>query len=174
MAFWRVFFMGVTLLLLVIALVPTGHFYDNGAVVVSKDAHESYDADGAQAICLYSEGKLLRFNKPVVAFSLIILLISYPTRVVRLSTPLSDLAHKSLRTAPGNFLKTCFDRTKRLRAKSSGVMEKTVWASLQFFLTLIYVLFKAIYDIGESMLWEVCTSTRFVTIWLFGLICTIR
>lgn len=156
MAFWRVLFMGVMLLLLVIALVPTGYFSDTSGNT------ESYPA-----ICLYSEGKLFPFNKPVVAFSLIILLTSYPTRVVKLFTPLSDLAHKSLRTAPGNFLKTCFDRTKRLRADSSGVMEKKAWTSLQFFLTFIYVLFKAIYDIGESMLWEVCTSSRFVK---FGLI----
>lgn len=152
MAFWRVFFMGLMLLLLVIALIPSGHL-------------ASIWGSFIPAVCLYSEWHAFGvFNKPIVAFSLVMLLTSYSTRVVKLFTPLSGFAHKWLRIAPGNLLKNCFDRAQRLRDRSSGVMEKYLWTSLQFSLTIAYVFLKAIYDISESMLWEVCIPTGFVMV----------
>ncbi|MCJ1269899.1 hypothetical protein MMC22_009792, partial [Lobaria immixta] len=152
MARWRVSFMGVTLLLLAIALVPTGYVnfsnsFENDVVV---------DTKLTPAVCLYLNRHLLgSFNMAPIALSLSILLTSYVTRVVKLFTPLSDRAHKRLRIKPGNIVKDCFDRTEIGRAESSGVVEKIAWISLQYFLMLSYVLFKAIYEIGESMLWEI-------------------
>lgn len=121
MAFWRVVFMGVTLLLLVIALIPTGY---------TSDLPRYNDIP---ATCLYSKGYLFpNFNRPLIAFSLIILLTSYVTRVVKLFTPLSDLAHRLLRVAPGNLLKKCFILTKKQRDNNaSKALEKITWASLQ-------------------------------------------
>ena len=157
MAFWRVVFMGVTLLLLMTALIPTGYTSD----------FPGYN--DIPAACLYSKGPSLGyFNGPLIAFSLIFLLTSYVTRVVKLFTPLSNLAHKWLRVAPGNLLKKFYILTKKQRDNdASRVLEKITWASLQWFSILAYVFFKAIYDIGESMLWEVCTPTYFVIVYLF-------
>ena len=157
MAFWRVLFMGVTLLLLAIALGPTGYI----SISNSFEDDVTMDTKVTPAICLYLDRHLFGyFYTAPIALSLIILLTSYVTRVVKLFTPLSDHAHKCLRIAPGNFVKDCFNRTEIGRAESSGVVEKIAWISFQSFLMLSYVLFKAIYEIGESMLWEVCTSTR--------------
>lgn len=56
------------------------------------------------------------------------------------------------RVVPGEFFKDSYDCTKI--------------SYLRFGFTLVYVLFKAIYEIGESMLWEVCTLILFVMVWL--------
>ena len=146
MAFWRTFFMGVTLLLLAIALGPTGYINKKGP------DHDHFDTKAVPAVCLYLNGHLFgSFNKALINLSLLMLLTSYVTRVVQLFTPLSKLAKEYLRTAPGNLMKKYLERGD----------------NLHFFAMLAYVLFKAIYDIAQSMLFEVCTSTRSVIVWFF-------
>lgn len=134
MAFWRTFFMGVTLLLLAIALGPTGYINKKGP------DHDHFDTKAVPAVCLYLNGHLFgSFNKALINLSLLMLLTSYVTRVVQLFTPLSKLAKEYLRTAPGNLMKKYLERGD----------------NLHFFAMLAYVLFKAIYDIAQSMLFEI-------------------
>ncbi|MCJ1262455.1 hypothetical protein MMC22_002325 [Lobaria immixta] len=148
MAFWRIFFMGVTLLLLAIALGPTGYISNN------DDDDDDLDTKAAPAVCLYLNGHLFgSLNTVLVTLSLLILLTSYVTRVVKLFTPLSNLAKEYLRTAPGNLMEK--------------YLESCVYLESYFVAQSAYVLFKAIYDIGESMLWEVCTATHSVIVWFF-------
>lgn len=149
MAIWRLFFMGVTLLLLIVALVPTGNINPG----IESGTERAYPA-----ACLFSEWNLFTsFNIPLTIFSLLILLTSYATRVVRLFKPLSDHAHGLLRRAPGNFANRCFDHAEEMAASSE---RKTLWTCIKFLIILAYVFFKAVYEISESMLWEVC-STHF-------------
>lgn len=160
MALWRTFLMGVTLLLLIIALVPTG-FITGGSTGSITSYLFNLEAT-APAICLFSNESLFGpFYSAVVILSIIILLTSYVTRVIKLFTPLSGLAHRWLRIAPGNLVKSCFDQSKTRRMNSSGSVERIFWTALQYCSILVYVLFKATYEIGESMLWEVRTSTCF-------------
>lgn len=145
--------MGVTLILLIIALVPTGH--------ISSDENIA----AVPAACLYSEEHIFEFfNHPLIAFLLVILLVSYITRVVKLFTALSDPAYKWLRIKPGDFVKGLFDSAKLGQDSSSGFFENKMWTGLLLFLMFSYVFFKAIYEIGESMLCEVCTPTRYMMV----------
>ena len=160
MALWRTFLMGFTLLLLIVALVPTG-FITYGSPASITSYIEDFEAT-APAICLFSNGSLFGpFNSPVIILSVMILLTSYVTRVGKLFTPFSGLAHRWLRIAPGNLVKSCFDQSKTRRINSSGIVGIIFWTALQYCSVLAYVLFKATYEIGESLLWEVRTSTFF-------------
>lgn len=104
MAYWRLVFMGLTLLLLVIALVPTGH--------TGNELYRDYENE-AVAACLYLELEDFRFfNKPLIATSLIVFLTIYVTRVVALFMTTSNLVHEWLRILPGEFLKDSYNCTK--------------------------------------------------------------
>lgn len=92
LAFWRVFSMGANLVLLLVAIAPTGHI--------------STPSRADLAWCLFTEYLWYQtpsstFNMPLIVLTFLFLLTNYITRVM-----LSKLARKWLRVIPGDLMKT--------------------------------------------------------------------
>lgn len=143
LAFWRLFFMGANLALLMAAMAPTGY------------AATPFSSISIPARCLFTEhldkiGSSSSFNMPLIILTFLFLLTSYITRVIKLFTSSSELARKWLRIIPGDLVKN----TIRKRRPSAAI-PKLTWYGLQTFLLLLYVLAKAGYEMNESMLWEI-------------------
>lgn len=167
MAVWRVILMGSTIVLLGSALGPTGY------VSIGSIERNSVAKIAVPAICLYSRigyqeavssysvdsidnGNRLRpFNTLFIFLSLSFLWVSYATRAVTLFRHSTEFAKTWLRDKPGDQVKVyfiaCFTKSK----DSSTSRFKSLWSLLSRILFLAYVVGKATYDIGESMLWEV-------------------
>ena len=146
---WRVCLMLFMLLPLSVALLPTG----NGDWFTA-----SYDYYGARpAICGFrnlapSEFKADIYSTPTMVLSLLVLASSYITRVVKLLPDTAAFARRWLRTKPSNVLKKLLDRMGN-RAKIQGASE--LWTCGYSVLLSIYLVLRAIFDLNESMLWEV-------------------
>ena len=163
LAFWRLFLMGVNLLLLVTAMAPTGYIsytyldYSTPAkCLYSKTSWTAATRYTFRGFANLEEVKII-FNTALVVLTLVFLLTSFGTRSIRLFTPLSKFARRWLRIVPGNFIKSAIQREPL-----SAAVPKILCHGLQAFLLLVYVFFKAIYEIGESMIWEVCVSNLLV------------
>ncbi|KAI9766387.1 MAG: hypothetical protein M1835_007193 [Candelina submexicana] len=165
MAVVRTICMGFNLVLLAIAVVPIGYT-------------SSHSASPAHAVCLFEVNipwtrlvqmskpvlqssystphyPMSEFNTPFVAFTWALLLTAYATRVVRLFDQPARQARKYLRSWPGSYSARLYTslRTRRDLARHHTV-QKIVSLSL-FFFRAAYVLVKAMYDVAESMSFEV-------------------
>lgn len=152
LAFWRIFFMGANLVLLMAAMVPTGFvlLYLNDMSLPARCLFTEH---------IYYNGSYSSFNKPLIILTFLFLLTSYVTRVIKLFTPLSEFARKWLRVIPGDRVKNAIRKRR-----PSAAIPKLLWYGSQTFLLLLYVLAKAVYEMNESMLWEVCTLNPIVSL----------
>ena len=181
MATCRVLVMGLILVLLSVAFVPTGfesqrfldiqnpyheqdpRYYPHEYFVSvptlclystssTKDALAGFDTAVSQPGAQWSSSISNTFNIGLVGISIAFLLISYITRVIRIYTPLSQIFEKWLRLVPMDFLQ------KRYRiAKDKRPLPKR--RLVNFFhkaiLLVMITLAEAFYEIGDSMLWEI-------------------
>lgn len=164
LAYWRVFFIGCTIVLLATALAPTGY--------VSRSTTVDYFANGTPASppisCLFSTA---RFNEAVlyevdsgltleplnwifILVSLLFLLVSYISRVISLFTFTADKAQLVLITWPGYRLKKLI-YIITLKSKSGYLSRRIFLTCVSFILMTVYVLLKMMFEVGQSMLWEV-------------------
>lgn len=144
MAYWRVAIMGVILILLGIA-IATAYQAPSGFMNIP-------------VLCFLKggiEGFRIDYSCVTIPVLLTYLFSSYITRVVRLFNTLSRQTHKWLRTKPGNLLKKIHRYAASRQAKVAGLAGKTLWRTCKISLTFLYVVFKILYEVGDSTLWEV-------------------
>lgn len=91
------------------------------------------------------------------------------TGVVRLFNPLSRQSQKWLRTKPGNLVKRSRCYAASRQEKAVGLAEKRLWCFCKVALTFLYVVFKMLYEIGDSTIWEVSTSYIDISLLYLGL-----
>ena len=164
MAIWRVLLMGITLGLLLAALVPTGWLSDGLVTPIP-------------AMCLFSRSSWLNaceiglestteselgfiecgsnFNSAEIGLPMA-LVTSYITRAVRVFRSMSEFAQAWLRTMPGNLMKRCFTFVSERAEEAPSPSLKKFWNLIKAVTVLLYVLFKTGFEIIDSMLWEVC------------------
>ena len=179
MATGRVVLMGLILVLLSVACVPTG-FLPGQAYDPPNSGQENmpryrmYDYfRSVPALCLYSTSSTTDvftgfslavagnedsysaanwLNAGIVGLSIGFLVIAYITRVIRIYLPLSRNFEKWFRLVPMDFLQK---RYRVARDKTSFAKCPFVSSIHRATLLMIIVLAEAFYEIGNSMLWEI-------------------
>lgn len=154
LAYWRVFFMGCTVVLLATALGSTGYIYQDylstPLAVPAFCLFSTTDNQEAQQL-----NALQPFDIPYVSLSLLFLAASYISRVITLFTSTDTAALRGLRTRPGYALKKCILATMKQSTSSERSLSRMSWAMLSLVLMTFYILLKVIFEIGQSMFWEV-------------------
>ena len=176
MALWRVLFMGITLILLSSALQPTGYVpqtpedVDPALQYVSTVAsfrnfvaspaicllNGHRRAELAKSLFLASDSSLPLnkaeppFNTVLILVSIAYLVTSYITRIIRLSKSAADTANRWFRTAPMKLLCEAYKSagTRYIRSRNLARLYKG-------FLVVCITLSETMYEIGNSMLWEI-------------------
>ena len=177
MAILRIVFMGMTLILLGAALQPTvfmpqlrngeSAFVQNGSGLQDSQTVVN-DFISSPAICLFSDrsrDKVWKsqsvlevdgchhskpYNPNIVILSLLYLVTSYLSRIVRLFAPLAGSANQWLRFGPINFLQKKYSSTCVHPSTFGTIL--TVWNAI---LLLTMTLWDAFYLAANSMLWEI-------------------
>ena len=111
------------------------------------------------ALCC-STNIVRRYNTPLTLLSLGFLVFSYLTRVVRIFATAARLTQDWLRIIPGIKFKKAYLLVEKITESKSSQTSRFVWSILKMTLKIIYVLMKAVYEIQESMLWEVGFRSR--------------
>lgn len=182
MAVWRVLFMGITLVLLSSAFYPTGYVPQNfaefdgyhyilNAQGLNHTAQEMNHFLSSPAVCLMNgqrrseltenlapasnvsdvESKIkLPFNVALTSMSLTYLMISYVIRIIRLSHSAAETATKWLRIKPVDCICDAYGSARR-RSFRPRVLS-SMWKGL---LLICITMSEAMYEIGNSMLWEI-------------------
>ena len=156
---WRTVLMVIMVMMLGIALLPTGDAFwlgDGESLpysrmpvscyfkrLVARSPDDRFQVDG--------------LNTPSMLISLAVLCSGYLTRLVRLSQKATTFTKSWIRTKPSRILKDWInDSVQRAgRAKAN-----IYWRLKHLVLETIYVLLRATFDIFESTLWEVCMLSR--------------
>ncbi|CAF9935524.1 MAG: hypothetical protein HETSPECPRED_009818 [Heterodermia speciosa] len=177
MAILRIIFMGMTLVLLGAALQPTIFMPElrNNESAFVKNVPGLQDSQivvnefiSSPAICLFSDrsrDKVWKsqsvlevdgchrskpYNPNIVILSLLYLLTSYLSRIIRLFAPLAGSASQWLRYGPISFLQMKYSSTCVHSSMFNPIW--TVWKAL---LLLFMTLWDAFYLAANSMLWEI-------------------
>jgi hypothetical protein len=170
LAYWRVFFMGCTITLLATALGPTGYMEQGPfSIPVALPALCLFSSSGAREAFAaletqnypYPTGYALQFNWPLITLSLLFLFASYVSRVIGLFTPTAEAALYHLRTKRGYNLKKTIIHLTRNSNTSRSAVRRAIWATGSLLYMTFYVLLKVVFDIGQSMFWEVRMSLHF-------------
>lgn len=153
---WRVVLMLTLAVIQVAALVPMGHGY--WPFLLARQT-------GTPAICLfpgsswnrnpvwesqYVYWKVLPFD---FVISLVYLIISYTTRIIKLSQRSSTITRRWLRTFPENKLKAALEV---FHNQSQTRRPKIFWVVLYRSTLISFTFFLAMADVYESVFWEVC------------------
>lgn len=155
---WRTVFMSLTLLMLVIGLLPTGESRWIGTI----SENTTPDAASCFFKLLFIRRADFQFSwdsmtGPSMVISVLVLLTSYVTRMIRLSKRFTDAVRCWLVTKPGRRLREAIARpaepTGGNGRSSSEIMRRLG-------LTFCYVIFQASYESFRSLLWEVSTQTK--------------
>lgn len=155
--FWRVILMLTTVIMLGVALLPTGdsRWLDaNGSIPVS--CFYSRPASGNRNYGFTAD----RVATTTMATSLFVLVSGFLIRLVKLSDPATSFSKRWLRSKPSQLHDSQRNRVLRYMSslsRSHAWTPALILASNLYYALLetIYVLLKAISDIYESMLWEV-------------------
>lgn len=201
MATGRVILMGLVLVLLSVAFVPTGFNSQR-----SQATWDGTDVDHARSdyyrhllsaptLCFYSSqftkdalaslGTATQvpgdkwytesivfsspFNVGLVGISVVFLVTSYVTRVIRTYVPPSRTVEHWLRILPMDFLQKRYRIAKAKRPLSRSRMPNNVYKAI---LIISITLAEAFYEIGDSMLWEILwlsSAVAWGTLRLIGL-----
>lgn len=179
MAICRILIMGMVLILLSVAFVPTGYapqidgdawqewtgssitsyayFMSSPAVCLfspaSKDAAVSQiDLFAASSVSSGYTDRGHSYNAPLVALSLTYLLTSFGSRVIRISTPLALTFERWLKVRPSNFLQRRYQSARnRQQMRRNRVLLCCYRALLLVAITFV----EAFYETGNSMVWEI-------------------
>ena len=155
---WRIFFMIVTVLLLGVALLPTGNRW-----WLSGLYSDGYDTSGISASCFFHRRN---FNKqifglsastqgPSMIISILVLFFGYVTRMVKLLPGASKFTRHWLRVKSGDIIKKIL-RVSHARSKQPNA--NVCWTLTRLVFEMIYVSALAYLVILGSMLWEVSHS----------------
>ena len=92
---------------------------------------------------------------PLTLLSLGFLVLSYMTRILRIFPTASRNTREWLRIIPGDKFRVVYLFVERTAETKSFQSSRLFWLMLKSSLKITYVLLKAVYEIHESMLWEV-------------------
>lgn len=156
LAYCRIIAMVINLILLGVASGPAN--YQDPNPDTERRRFYAYPAK-----CFYEQNKHkpTELNYLMLAASLVFLITSYTIRVIRISVTCSRLTHEWLRVRPGNWVKRIHGKAvSRQTAQAASlsqdiIVRKKLWCLWKQHLTLSYVVCKALYEVGDSMLWEV-------------------
>ena len=147
---WRIISMLIMMVLLIIALAPTGRgdwLLGNGY-------------NGIAAICYFDRSvSTLDYSfdsistVPMVT-SILVLLSSYFTRAIKLFDRSSKFANRWIRRKPSDRMKIWLDR---FRSRSGLGRAGPLWLMIHEALLVIFIMLRVLMDLYESMLWEVST-----------------
>lgn len=173
MAIWRVLFMGITLILLSSALYPTGYVPQNynagydylitvqdlehflsSPVLCLMSGHgraELTDNLSSAKNITHTESKIEPpFNTALIAISLTYLMISYLTRAIKLSRSAAEFTNSWLRVKPITSMCNAY-RAAREFSFRSRILSSMVRGLLLICITMA----EAVYEISNSMIWEI-------------------
>lgn len=150
LAYCRTTAMGINLILLGIASGPAN--FDDGTI------WDRYSVHPFPAKCLYKQQYFRYFvlNIPILGATLTFLVVSYTIKVIRISTTCSRITRKWLKDKPGDWLKKNHSKAIDNQARMQNPVRRRLWCFWKRLLTLSYVVLKALHEVGNSMLWEVC------------------
>lgn len=179
MAACRVLVMGIVLILLSVAFVPTGYAWQRDGDAIQEDVDPTKDLYAyfmsSPAVCLfsptskdavisqvdlltadsgfygYSSGNY-HYNTSIVVLSLAYLLTSYGSRVIRISTPLAIILEKWLKFTPLYFFQ---HRYQSVKTKDQKPRKELLLLCCKALLLVIITMAEAFYETGNSMLWEI-------------------
>ncbi|KAL8822614.1 MAG: hypothetical protein Q9191_006652 [Dirinaria sp. TL-2023a] len=165
MAACRAVFMGIVLVMLAVSYGTTGYI-------------SQFQVTGNQlawpAQCLFSSenmseigkspqgasiGRQPLFNKPLVVISIVFLVVSYLTRVVRIFGPTTGLARRWFNAVPRKIMRGGYSSTSRKAEEEQGKTRTAFHNLARLVRALVYIIAKALYDIGGSILWEIIWLT---------------
>ena len=157
---WRAALMLVTMIMLSVALLPTG---DDYWIVFWDPAVPGSMLAGLPVRCFYQrfatkhafshDGPYLEFtNERVMVISILILILGYMTRIIKLSSRATDITIYWLRLAPGIQWK---ESVAKFNGEGSQRSNKFRWRLIYWLLQTVYVCLHAYYEVYESMLWAV-------------------
>lgn len=144
----RLMGMGVTAVMLTIALGSTGYWNN----------WESQLKLGYPAQCFFHPDHPLHqqgYNGTYISLAGGLLVISYVIRVPQLFTGSSDTMRYFVRTRPSRMLKNCLSGARNRAVAAPEKSAKLFWALISKSIFFIYCLLKATMDIYSSLLWEV-------------------
>ena len=153
MASCRAGLMGVVLIMLAVSFGTTGY--------LSQPNWGHLQQPSWLAKCLFSFAEMSGepYNKAFIVFSVIFLLVSYLTRVVSIFNPTAGVAKKWLKTIPRDWMRRGYISRARKAEQDLGTWINLFWKVATFLQALAYIICKALFDIAESMLWEVYCSS---------------
>ncbi len=178
MATCRIFVMGMVLILLSVAFIPTGYAWQLPPYARIDPANPSYTTYtyfvSSPAVCLYSRASKdavisqvdqsalglesyqsneagHSYNAPLVAMSLTYLLSSFGSRVIRISTPLALRFESWLKVRPSNFLQRRYQSAKKRQQVPCNRVFLHCYKAL---LLVVMTFLEAFYETGNSMVWE--------------------
>ena len=150
MAVCRATLMGVILVLISVAFATTGYVSQFGR---SDDAcWPARSLFSSKDVTEVNHGGRPPFNTPLVVLSIAFLVTSYLNRVLRIFAPTASLAHSWFKVAPKRAMRNWYIKAAAKAKHKPGASRTTA----RFLAALLYIVSKALYDIAESMLWEVC------------------
>lgn len=151
--FLRVALMTVLVLLLAMALVPTGSecWYHIG---------NAFETLGRPARCCFDRISSQSFGSDLPALftlvtSEVVLIVAAITRGIKLFRWSSIFVRKWMRTKPAVALKRLLAANHRLIRKSSFRILRYLLKTVYHLMTTLLVLTRAIFDLAESLMWEV-------------------
>ena len=153
--------MSVMAVLLVLALLPSGDTIKSPTEpalcvfrgLVGRDPQDRYEFDAY-------------YSGPAMIISITILFSGYLTRFVRLSESGSNSIRKWIRIKPGHIITKARITILQQANKTSLHPWYLVCTSSFVFIEISYVLLRAIADIFESLLWEVCNRFHRLSIFM--------
>ena len=152
--FWRLALMLVMGIMLLVALIPTGHslwFIDADSEPFEFPVSCYYQriwAQGEQT----KDSRITVYQISSMITSMLVLFVSYLTRIVKLYKGATALVKLWLRTKPGGVLKSEMQKLGRRAARRKGASFSLV---LYLVLEILQVALRATFDLFESVLWEI-------------------
>ena len=142
---WRACLMLITVTMLGVALLPTGDpdsvSYNGSAALCSfRNLGDPYFLTTSGGGTIY------------MILSIVLLFFGYTTRLVRLSARSTAFSKRWLRQRPGSVLQRALDKTLH---HAELPKSNLYWVHQLWVLETLYISLRAIFDILESMIWEV-------------------
>ena len=171
MAVWRVLFMSITLILLSSALYPIGYVPQSYLVGYIHSSQDLKHLLSSPALCLmnkHGRAELMdnlssttnvaypvkkkdpSFNKALISVSLTYLMISFVTRVIRLSRSAAESTNSWLRVKPMNAMCLAYSAARMLSFRS-----RILSSIFRGFLLICIIMAETVHEIGNSMLWKI-------------------
>ena len=151
--------MGVTAVLLAVALVSTGYYnvqYEWPAQCLLTHNFSSLEDPLEEALGI-GLGYTYEYDSLYMAIVLCLLSFSYLSRVVQLFPSTQSAMRHFLRVRPSNAVQSWLVSVKRRATVSStGKYTSKAWLLTHRLLLSLYCLSEATADLYESLLWEVC------------------